>query len=303
MSKEELMVSLVVPTNGVIEWVFPVLDSIYQDEPDHGRFEVIVTDNGDNEEFQRQMESYCARYDNLIYRKTQAKQFLNQVEAFKLASGRLIKFVNHRMKLLPGTVEELIRFAASHEDTKPGIYFMNGAIAGKNGEEKFDSFDAYVAGMRRFSSWSAGTTMWKEDFDRLDPDMTYNATFPHIDYVFSEKNKAEYIIDHRVLFEEIPVDDTKKGKYDLFHAFGVEYPGLMLDLCRRGEISKETFLTVKEDMLRLLAELYFGYVLRKMPCSYDLSGYKSSIPVFFSNGAVWRMMVRIGFGKIFGRRG
>ena len=70
MSKEELMVSLVVPTNGVIEWVFPVLDSIYQDEPDHGRFEVIVTDNGDNEEFQRQMESYCARYDNLIYRKT-----------------------------------------------------------------------------------------------------------------------------------------------------------------------------------------------------------------------------------------
>ena len=123
------------------------------------------------------------------------------------------------------------------------------------------------------------------------------------DYVFSDKNKAEYIIDHRVLFEEIPVDDTKKGKYDLFHAFGVEYPGLMLDLCRRGEISKETFLTVKEDTLRLLAELYFGYVLRKMPCSYDLSGYKSSIPVFFSNGAVWRMMVRIGFGKIFGRRG
>ena len=98
MSKEELMVSLVVPTNGVIEWVFPVLDSIYQDEPEHSRFEVIVTDNGDNEEFQRQMESYCARYDNLIYRKTQAKQFLNQVEAFKLASGRLIKFVNHRLR-------------------------------------------------------------------------------------------------------------------------------------------------------------------------------------------------------------
>ena len=42
MSKEELMVSLVVPTNGVIEWVFPVLDSIYQDEPEHSRFEVIV---------------------------------------------------------------------------------------------------------------------------------------------------------------------------------------------------------------------------------------------------------------------
>lgn len=302
MSREQVKVSLAVPTNGVIEWVFPVLDSIYQDDADRQAFEVIVTDNGENEEFRRKMEKYCGQYDNLIYQRTEAKQFLNQVEAFKLASGRLIKFVNHRMKLLPGTIQALIDFAEQYEQTKPGIYFMNGAIAGKTGQEIFADFDGYVAGLRRFSSWSAGTTMWKEDFDRLDTSLEYNATFPHTDFVFSEKEKEQYIIDHRVLFEEIPVDDTKKGKYDLFHAFGVEYPGLLLDLCRKKQISKETFMTVKKDNLCFLAELYFGYKIRKLPCSYDLSGYRESIPIFYSNSAVWRMMARIGLEKITGRR-
>lgn len=302
MSEKQVMVSLAVPTNGVTEWVLPVLDSIYQDDTDHQAFEVIVTDNGDNEEFRRKMEQYCERYDNLIYQRTTAKQFLNQVEAFKLASGRLIKFVNHRMKLLPGTIRALVDFAGEYEDTKPGIYFMNGAIAGKQGQEEFADFDGYVAGLRRFSSWSAGTTMWKEDFDRMDTSVEFNATFPHTDFVFSDKHKKKYIIDHRVLFEEIPVDDTKKGRYDLFHAFGVEFPGLMLDLCRKGEISKETFLKIKQENLVFLAELYFGYVIRKLPCSYDLSGYRVSIPVFYSNGAVWRTMAHIGLEKLTGKR-
>lgn len=302
MSEKQVMVSLAVPTNGVMEWVFPVLDSIYQDDADRQAFEVIVTDNGENEEFRREMEKYCRQYDNLIYQRTTAKQFLNQVEAFKMASGKLIKFVNHRMKLLPGTIQALIDFAGQNEQTKPGIYFMNGAIAGKTGQEEFSDFDGYVAGLRRFSSWSAGTTMWKEDFDRMDVSLEFNATFPHTDFVFSDKDKKQYIIDHRVLFEEIPVDDTKKGRYNLFHAFGVEFPGLMLDLCRKNQISTKTFMQVKKENLGFLAELYFGYVLRKMPCSYDLSGYKESISVFYSNGAVWRMMLRIAWEKITGRR-
>ena len=144
--------------------------------------------------------------------------------------------------------------------------------------------------------------MWKEDFDRMDTSVEFNATFPHTDFVFSDKHKKKYIIDHRVLFEEIPVDDTKKGRYDLFHAFGVEFPGLMLDLCRKGEISKETFLKIKQENLVFLAEIYFGHVIRKLPCSYDLSGYRASIPVFYSNGAVWRTMAHIGLEKLTGKR-
>jgi hypothetical protein len=196
----------------------------------------------------------------------------------------------------------LIDFAKKNQDKKPGIYFMDGAILGKTGQESFDDFDHYVAGLKQFSSWSAGTTMWKEDFDKMEKCTSYNATFPHTDFMFSEKKKDNYIIDHTKLFDMIPVDETKKGNYDLFYAFAVEYPGLLLDLCREGYISKETFLSVKEDILVFLGQQYYGYVLRKIPCSYDLSSYKTSIRVFYSNFAVWRMMVQIAMKKIFGRK-
>ncbi|MDE7422958.1 MAG: glycosyltransferase, partial [Lachnospiraceae bacterium] len=55
-------VSLCIPTNGVIEWVFPVLDSIYKQNVDNDMFEVIVTDNGNNEKFSEEMEIYLKKY-------------------------------------------------------------------------------------------------------------------------------------------------------------------------------------------------------------------------------------------------
>ena len=46
------LLSLCIPTNGIIELIFPVLESIYsQNDVDSSLFEVVVMDNGDNREF------------------------------------------------------------------------------------------------------------------------------------------------------------------------------------------------------------------------------------------------------------
>ena len=45
------LISLCIPTNGVIYLFAPVLESIYKQECDETKFEVIVTDNGNNEDF------------------------------------------------------------------------------------------------------------------------------------------------------------------------------------------------------------------------------------------------------------
>lgn len=55
------IVSLCMPTNGVIEWVFPVLDSIYGQEVEEGLYEVVITDNGDNTEFKKRITEYKKR--------------------------------------------------------------------------------------------------------------------------------------------------------------------------------------------------------------------------------------------------
>ena len=85
-----------------------------------------------------------------------------------------------------------------------------------------------------------------------------------------------------VLLEELPTGTIPKGRYDLFYAFAVEYPGIICDLLRSGSITAETFLKVKDENLDFVAQLYWDYVMRKNPCSYNLSSFDSSISVFYS---------------------
>lgn len=49
------LISLCIPTNGVIEWVFPVLESIYAQGVETALYEIVITDNGDNIEFKKKI--------------------------------------------------------------------------------------------------------------------------------------------------------------------------------------------------------------------------------------------------------
>lgn len=103
---EHPIISLCLPTNGIIEWVFPVLDSIYSQDVDNSLFEVVVTNNGDNDKFDKMMMNYAGIHSNLIYKKTDAYMFYNQLEALKLASGTYLKFVNHRAAFTKGALKK-----------------------------------------------------------------------------------------------------------------------------------------------------------------------------------------------------
>ena len=108
---------------------------------------------------------------------------------------------------------------------------------------------------------------WKEDFDRIPKETEFNELYPHTTILFNEKKKAKYIIDNNVLLDEIPVSHANKGRYNLYYAFGVEYPGILSDLLRTNSISKKTFLCVKKENLKFMAGLFCDFILLKKPCS------------------------------------
>lgn len=278
----DILLSLCIPTNGVIEWVIPVIESIYAEMSPVGQFEVVVTDNGNNTAFEVMMNSYVARYGNLVYKKTQAVQFQNQIEAFKLARGTLIKFINHRMRLLPGALNYFIKYARENKEEKPITYFSNGVLQSESLIIETSTFDQYVRSLSIYSSWSAGTAMWKSDYDRMNLDINYNRYFPHIDMVFFDKNGNNYKIVNKVLLEEVPTDDTKKGKYDLFDAFSYEYVRVLEGIYKEGFITQDTFEYLKKKNKRFVAELYYKYVFRKKPCSYNLDGFYQAIDHYYS---------------------
>jgi hypothetical protein len=289
------IVSLCLPTNGIAEWVFPVLDSIYNQGVSASLYEVIVTDNGDNEIFYKLMIEYASHHDNLIYKKTGAYMFDNQLEALKIASGLFFKFINHREVIVAGALEKIINIIEENKVHKPVIYFSNGSL-----EQDFyilNTFDAFIKTLRRYASWTSGVGIWKDDYEKIPKNRKVDRISPHSGILFSERKKTCYVIDNFVFSREITSDHTKKGVYDLFKAFGIEEFAITLNLFIDGDISIDTLKYVKKDYKRFVSELYWCFCIRKRPCSYDLTGFEDAMGIFFKKSDIIVNAYFIGLKK------
>lgn len=274
------VISLCLPTSGVIEWVFPVLDSIYNQKVENDLFEVIVTNNGNNHQFDIMMQEYAGKHNNLIYKKTDAYMFHNQLEALKLASGVYLKFVNHRGIFQEDSLRKMINIILENTTDTPVIFFSNGAL--RKGEYVLDSFDSFVGTLKRYVSWTTGVGIWKSDYEKIPDDVRIDKISPHSCILFSERKKKKYLIENFVFSKDIDNDASKKGTYDLFKAFAVEEVTIALNLLIDGDISAKTFKAVKKDYRNFVSELYYIYIIKKEPCSYDLTGFNDSMGIFFT---------------------
>lgn len=297
------LVSLCMPTNGVIEWVFPVLESIYSQQENNELFEVVITDNGNNAEFKSAIKDYLSTHTNIIYEETTALAFVNEIESYKRASGELIKFVNHRTKLIDGTLKRLFDYVKSNRDTKPVTYFSNGVLNMSRDRHEYDSFDEFVKNLSYWSSWSTGMTIWKTDFDRLSKDASdFDELFPHTNVLFDVRDREKYIIDNSIIFDEIPQGQKAKGDYDFYYAFGVEYPGIIENLLSDKSITSNTYIYVLDKNLEFIASLYWKYNIKKDYCSYDLSGLDNMFGKYYSksglNIKVLKYMMKTAINKI-----
>ena len=301
------IISLCIPTNGVIEWIFPVLESIYSQGISNDLFEVVICDNGNNGDFFKRIQEYKAIHNNLIYEKTTAPLFLSEPETYKLANGYFIKFINHRTKLTEGALQYFIDFAQKHinDEEKPIIYFSNGFLKLKKSIMEFSNFSDFIENLKIYSTWSTGMGFWKEDFEKLiSGNVTFNELFPHITILFSERLRKRYIIDNTKFHIEIPQGKKPKGNYDLFYAFAVEYPSILVDLVVSGDLKTEAFLSLKKEVLKFCSNLAVDYFIFRKYCSYDLSSFDKSMKVFFSMKdvyfSIFMLSIRRVLVKLFG---
>ncbi len=296
------VLSLCMPTNGVIEWVFPVLDSIYKQNCNNEEFEVVITDNGKNKEFKEKIKLYTHEHANLHYFETDALPFINEIESYKKANGQMIKFVNHRTMLVDGALQQLITIAKENYITKPIVYYANGELKKEKKIFEYTTFDQFVMSLSYLTSWSTGMTIWKEDFDRISNYVgDFNELFPHTNVLFAERERKRYIIDNTIIFDEIPQGKKPKGDYDLFYAFGVEYPSIILELYRDGDISANTFKSVLKDNLNFVAYMYSLYFVRKKYCSYNLNGLNDMYGIFYTRNQIKKAVFCVMIKKIIGK--
>ena len=280
--ENQYLLSLCIPTNGIADWVFPVLDSIYAQNVDEKLFEVVVADNGTDSDFKRMMEDYAKKHENLVYVKTDAVLFHNQLEALKAASGEYLQFLNHRFALIDGGLNYLLSFVKNNRDTKPVVYFTDGHLEGAGGVQEFDSFDSFVKCLGSLVSWTSGVGIWKEKFDRIPKSTKVDNISPHSHILFSDRTNQRYIVDDTVYAVEIDLNQSRKGKYDFFKAFAADEPAIALQLYADGSISADTMKEVRLGYKNYIIECYFLFFIRKVPCSYDLSGFNDNMGIVFS---------------------
>lgn len=296
MEYKRPVISLCLPTNGIIEWVFPVLDSIYSQDVDASLYEVIVTDNGNNERFNQLMLDYEKRHENLVYKKTNAYMFHNQLEALKLAKGEFLKFVNHRAIFTDNSLHKMIDIVRDNMEIKPVIYFSCGTL--KRNNYKLNSFDDFVRTLGRYVSWTTGVGIWREDYEKIPIDVKIDKISPHSCILFSERKKEKYVIENFVFSKELEVGHANKGTYDLFKAFAVEEIIIALNLFIDGDITAKTFKSIKNDYKQFCIELYFQFCIKKDSCSYKLDGFSDSMGIFFSKNEIIRKAYLYGFVKL-----
>ncbi|MBQ0074886.1 MAG: hypothetical protein KBT34_11915 [Prevotella sp.] len=275
--KKTPLLSLCIPTNGALQWIGPVIDSIYEQGCDEDLFEILVSDNAKNPELKTFVENYG--HKNIYYQESDAKGFLNIVSSFSAAKGEFCKLINHRAKLKDGALKMLIDTVNNHKEKQPVIYFTNGAIGVEPKEIQCKNLDELVYNLHYFCTWMAGIGVWRKDIPNLK-NIEYNKMFPNSSILFEQRTEeSEYLLSNIVFFEE--QNGSGKGCYNLFHTFAVVFPDMLTDLKNRGRITENTFKKVLKDLFGCLKEFYLNFVVVNRDESFDFTGIRKNLSVYY----------------------
>ena len=294
MENNQPILSICIPTNGIVKWVIPVLDSIYSQGVSDELFEVVVTDNGGKDDLEKAIGKY--KHSNFHYYKTASQGFTNQIDAFEKCDGLFCKMLNHRSRMLPGSIEKIISLVTKYKDEKPILYFAEGRVSDSSIIECNDT-DTFVRQMSYWVSWSAGVGVWKSDLiDLRRKDI--NNMFPHTALLFGLRDESKYVIWNDKY--EIMADDSGKGGYDVFRTFGVVLLDILTEMRVNGRISLPTFISVKKDLYGFLCRLYYEEVMMPTEHTFVINDLSGSMDVYYGHYYYVKMIVCARLRKILG---
>lgn len=284
-----IYLSICIPTNGRIEILKNTLDSIFINcTADYNDFEVILSDNSKDDELLELLNGY-QHYPNIIYSKTSCEGFLNSVNALQLANGLFLKLHNNYTKFNNSSINQMISFVKNTQEIKPVVFFTNGLLE-KHSTQQYDSFDLFTNELSYWNSWSTGFSIWKQDLDRSSL-LGLSVFFPQTSLLLLQHDKKAFIIDNTILFTNQEV--SKKGGYNLFKTFGVDYLELMENASKSDIISAKTFTKIKNDLFhKFFVEWYYNTKIAKNEFTFDLSGIKESLMQYYSVSKYYELLFR-----------
>jgi len=287
--------SLCIPTYNRLDILQNTLESIYSNlnEVDLCNFEVIVSDNEPNQSSKEIVDKF--EYENIHYYSTDCEGFLNSFKALKYGKGSFLKLHNNYTTLRKGTLKSLIAEIRNNQCNKPTIFYTDG-MKQFGSVRKFDTFNLFINELSYFSSWSTGFGIWKVDFDNCSFGLDINNYFPQTSLLLSQSFKSEFIINDKPLFKN--QDVPKKGGYNIFKVFSVDYIRLIEQSYKRNEITIKTFKKIKSDLLlNYLSARYFKTVIMRTD-NFDKNDIKKNLKIYYSAFSYYLLIISALFSPI-----
>lgn len=289
MSKvQKPFLSFCIPTYDRLEILRNTIESIYADLDgvDLDEFEVIVSDNQPDQSAKKVIEKFL--FKNLFYFSTDCSGFLNSFNVLKCGNGQFLKLHNNYTKLRKGTLKKMIAEIKENISAKGLIFYTDGL--NQNGEiKKINSFNSFMYELSYFSSWSTGFGIWRDDFLKVVESIKIDKYFPQTSLLLSQSKKNEYIINDRPIFDNQKI--PKKGGYNIFKVFSVDFISLIEKCYLSGEINKDTLRKIKFNLLyNYLSVRYFKTVIVRVD-DFEKSDIKKSITTYYSNIEYYAMIM------------
>ena len=268
-------------TRNTIKSIYADLDGVSLDE-----FEVVLSDNDQNESSRIFVEEFP--FPNFHYYRTKCEGFLNSFHVLGYGKGAFLKLHNNYTMLRQGTLRYMINEVKQYEVTHALIFFTNG-LRHFNIKEEFGTFDSFMKSLSYFSSWSSGFGIWKDDYDSVKHNIEINKWFPQTSMLLPFTQKSNYILNDGVIFEDQKV--PKKGGYNPYRVFGVDYLSLIKESLDKGDITMGTFNIIKNDLLcDYLASRYFKTVIARMD-NFEHDNIRKHLSVYYSSYAFAKLLL------------
>jgi hypothetical protein len=296
------LVSFCIPTNGRVEILKKTLESFFIDniDVDISLYEICIADNSSTDETEYMLQTFF-QGRNIIYKRNNAEGYLNSVEALKIGTGIFLKLHNNYTLINKGFLTGFINRIKSHINTKPFLFFTFGNIKNKEDQDVkvVNDFNAFLAGISYWSTWSTAFGIWKDDFDNMYGQIKINNMFPHTSFLFDSHFKSEFIIDNQLYFENQSLE--KKGGYHITKTFCVDYIEMLHTIFEENLITARVYKSIKNNLLYdFFTQWYIDIIIHKDKFTFDISNTFGYLCIYYKKIEI--LFFYILFGIYFFRR-
>lgn len=290
-----IILSICIPCYGRIDYVRNTLKSIFIDNADVAldEYEVVISDNDPKQAIKQLAEEFKG-YSNLKYYHTSCEGFMNSYYVLTYGHGDFLKLHNSQTLFKKGALRAIINEIKKYRESHALIFYTNGLLH-KFKSKEYDTFNDFMYHLSYWSSWSNGFNIWKDDFKKLG-DIKLNKLFPHTSIFLTQNNAKRYCINDAILFDvqRIP----KRGGHNKFEAFTIEYPSLIDDSYKKGDIDVRTKKHIlKGIMYEFLPSLIFNKYIARIE-TFESTGFKKNIKVYFPSYSYYLVLILSVFQPI-----